>query len=598
MKKSLQIMFLALLLLGTACQHEELDTGSGNDGYVEFRFTKPDNETSTRANIAEDGNGTFTEGDSISLYITAEDGVTRHIVLTLKSGAWTPQLKKSDLGKGRVTLDACYPADRDAAEVSSYAFSLSADQSGKEYESSDLLRSHRCVDMARLSGNRIELSFSHAMHRLVVELESKDGRLPEDLTVSVRGYTEGTVSLSDGKATPAESSEPKWIAARKLGDGRYCAVFYPQKLKQDEEWVKITTPAKESVYKSPATVGGNSSLEQGKQTVLHLILRSNGTAEPEPVPGDWGGKKTWVYGVSSPVYPDAPEEVKEYYVGSPEKFPLGEWFRIRSRPKPQYIQWKAGCGWYDCNKIQPDNGGLDQYMCWAATASNLLHWWMNLNREYIAAYDDCYGSTPNKQYPRPSADYGEGGESALFDFFRRIAKNKGADEESALNWFLAGAPPAGIAIKDDYLYNKFPGYFGKVLTSGTEIAQKYISPYKEEFNSVIKNALERNQALAFDVHTSLMSHAMTIWGAEFDADGNVAYLYYADNNDRHDFEVQGDPNNYQRSRCIRASVAYSGAGVSVGGLPLMRLVTLDLCREAWKKAFPEIGTTENFRNGK
>lgn len=58
-------MLLALLLLGAACRHEELDTGFGNDGYVEFLFTK-DGDVSTRADIAEDGSGAFADGDRMS----------------------------------------------------------------------------------------------------------------------------------------------------------------------------------------------------------------------------------------------------------------------------------------------------------------------------------------------------------------------------------------------------------------------------------------------------------------------------------------------------------------------------------------------------
>lgn len=94
MKKSLQFILFALLLLGTACQHEELDTGSGNDGYVEFLFTK-DGDVSTRADIAEDGSGTFADGDRIGLYIEQNTGTYRHIVLTRENGTWTPRLKKA-----------------------------------------------------------------------------------------------------------------------------------------------------------------------------------------------------------------------------------------------------------------------------------------------------------------------------------------------------------------------------------------------------------------------------------------------------------------------------------------------------------------------
>lgn len=224
MKKTLQIILLALLLLGNACRHEELDIGFGNDGYVEFLFTK-NGDVSTRADIAEDGSGAFVDGDRIGLYIEQNTGTYRHIVLTRENGTWTPRLKKSELGDGLVTLNAYYPARDDIqAEITDgiHKHSVSNDQQAAEgYEASDLLWSNKTVSTGSIPGNRIEMPFGHALHRLVVDIESKEGELPEDLAVSVRGLTQGSAYLFTGQATPAEGSEAKWIAARKLGEGRY-----------------------------------------------------------------------------------------------------------------------------------------------------------------------------------------------------------------------------------------------------------------------------------------------------------------------------------------------------------------------------------------
>lgn len=52
----------------------------------------------------------------------------------------------------------------------------------------------------------------------------------------------------------------------------------------------------------------------------------------------------------------------------------------------KYIEYvapyKSGNGWYDVNKTF----NQDTFLCFSATASNMLHWWMDQNRAYINSY--------------------------------------------------------------------------------------------------------------------------------------------------------------------------------------------------------------------
>lgn len=604
-------MLLALLLLVMACQHEELDTSSGNYGYVEFLFTKHGN-VSTRADIAEDGSGAFVDGDRIGLYIEQKTGTYWHIILTRENGTWMPRLKKSDLGDGLVTLNAYYPARDDIQDEITdgiHKHPVSADQQAEGYGTSDLLWSHKTVSAGAIPGNRIEMPFEHALHRLVVNIESKEGELPEDLTVSVRGRTQGTAYLFTGQVAPAEDSETEWIKARNLGEGHYYAVFYPQKLKQGEEWVKLSTSGKESVYKSPATVGGSSSLEAGRQTTLRLTLKQNGTVNPDPDPSEWANSKHWLYGISAdtPFFPDNIEDAKEYFVGSPEKFPDGEWFRIPNT-EVQYLNYNSSYGWYDCDKDNPEERGTyegykDWYMCWAATASNLLHWWMYHNRPYIEAYDQRYGAELYSEYPRPSMKFSDTEGSKLFDFFRDIFLNIGNWDAAAVNWFVRGEP---INLRPDTngpyydFYHSFGGYFRQVF-NGQTLARTEKSLTKESFTRIIKEAISKKQALGF-VRAGIRGdsygqtgHAMTLWGAEFDAEGYVSAIYYVDNNDHYTYDDSSDGSGrFQHHRCLRQVIVYHPESVwevhfGTGGYNAVNsLTTVDLGRDIWQKAFPEV----------
>ncbi len=55
------------------------------------------------------------------------------------------------------------------------------------------------------------------------------------------------------------------------------------------------------------------------------------------------------------------------------------------------LPWGEGCGWYDVNKTYWKDDAEDGYMCWAGASSNILHWWIDRNKEYVAAYDARYG---------------------------------------------------------------------------------------------------------------------------------------------------------------------------------------------------------------
>lgn len=115
----------------------------------------------------------------------------------------------------------------------------------------------------------------------------------------------------------------------------------------------------------------------------------------------------------------------------------------------------------------------------------------------------------------------------------------------------------------------------------------------------MKDAFRNHKAIGFSVYgfsnTNEGLHAMTVWGAEFDAEGNVAYLYFYDNNSAED-----EPNH---ASLRRFKVVYEGTGTretyiapldNVDGTPVKRksmvctLTLVDLRQDIWQKAFPEI----------
>lgn len=595
----------ALAALGACQQTDNLLPNTSPEDLVEFRFGREafsaDNETaglSSRASIGEDGSGNFQEGDRVGLYVG--ENPARHYILTLRDGTWQPRLTRQELGEGLVTVNAYYPAnDKAPAETMAYTHTLSDDQHAEGYGASDILWVNRTVNLSSPGSGSIELTLRHAMHRVMVHVSAAEGALPSDLQVCVSAPLQTTFDLFTGKATPSDDAPKQWIAAHSLSEGRYCAVVPSGKLSDIKEWVRLESSGKQAFYDAPAFVGGSSSLESGHQTTLSLTIKAASEPVPDTPDPQWAGRKQWVYGVTSPVYPDDDSSVKVYQPGTPEKFPDGEWFKIDGYSR-QYIQWTPGCGWYDAKKINALEGGQDGNMCWAASSSCVLHWWLYHNKPYVDAYTAKYGNTfgADPEVPLPSeefygwADFSKGEtDSPIFDFFRKICRNIAGNDYYAINWFIRGGVAPHVPRKEEY-YDK-NGFFDRVFAKDAEIATETRAPYKEEFNRIVKDVLTNDKALSFSVTHSPTQHIMTIWGAEFDQNGYVSAVYFVNNNDYDEFEVVGGTNDFQRHRCYRVQVEYTDEGVWISkGMMITALVPVDLARDTWKKAFPDVQIQE------
>ncbi|UTS71082.1 hypothetical protein [Mycoplasma bradburyae] len=171
------------------------------------------------------------------------------------------------------------------------------------------------------------------------------------------------------------------------------------------------------------------------------------------------------------------------------------------------INWEPYYGFYDVFQ-----GELP--LCWAASGSNMLEYWMLQNREYLDDY--------NLTLPTGFINSGgrKGYDSHLFSEMKDTFKNSkpyGGRQIWALSWFFNGwqdqYPNTGAYLKS---LNLNVNDYAETVVSNTKL-----------FNDSINYIIENGGAIGI----AFANHAFTIFGASFDDQGYVDGVYITNSND-------------------------------------------------------------------
>ncbi|MGI5069541.1 Ig-like domain-containing protein [Treponema pectinovorum] len=230
--------------------------------------------------------------------------------------------------------------------------------------------------------------------------------------------------------------------------------------------------------------------------------------------------------------------------------------------------------------------GSDSNMCWAMTASNMLHWWGEQNKELINRYKNKYGSTYDFSYTKGLEDNKEYEKSKIAALFRRNCVNSGNEIRNGLEGFLfssANSPFKGIPS---------PKYFDKVFSKDNNIVNLETPHSKKEFERILKEAFNSKKAIGLDTRDGRGNlHAITLWGAAFDGDENIIAIYIADNNNPNNemitygiryqkdiYEENEEENNYPYliNYAVKKSIINIDKWID-------RITTLDKGEKQWQK---------------
>ncbi len=206
----------------------------------------------------------------------------------------------------------------------------------------------------------------------------------------------------------------------------------------------------------------------------------------------------------------------------------------------------ANGGWYDVDKT---NAGGDDGMCYAASASNLIAWWQNMQPSVPSGtptkVDDIFNS-----YKSASASGGElGGDTGWALAWWISGVYLPENETEAARWLVPSITPQ----KDASDLNAFDGYYASQLGLTAEqmiqfcgvhieeqegnrfIKSSYSASYGSvggrDFGTLLASGYGIGLGLKYTVEEKTYAHAVTLWGAEYDASGNLLNLWLTDSDD-------------------------------------------------------------------
>lgn len=247
-------------------------------------------------------------------------------------------------------------------------------------------------------------------------------------------------------------------------------------------------------------------------------------------------------------------EVTQYVNDEDQKIKTTVWVKGVTPPDisefikekdPQYVKYwmpyQADKGWYDVNKTI--GRAEDSKLCYAAAASNAIHWWLEQNETYIDRYLAQYpDNTKNPDLETLRDSFVSQSDSEIYKRFIRqfSSRQDGFWSDILVDQFVNGYVPNEQGATNhseaarERLVQNGPsdkgGYFYDIFGT-TLLTERMSGGSFQTFGNDLKTNVTEGNLVLIDYKIGGISHVVTIWGVEYDTDGQISAVYLADSDD-------------------------------------------------------------------
>ena len=235
---------------------------------------------------------------------------------------------------------------------------------------------------------------------------------------------------------------------------------------------------------------------------------------------------------------------------------LGENGDFRKTEDHGYIDYKApfeeGQGYFDVNKAPfGTNKEIDRNLCFAAAASNTLHWYLRENKKEIEDYIEDNGDVirmlgANTYSLREMLNQEVGQQDSLiYQYFKAIYGNNetGYYTVPLMDLFLNGYTPKEdrkTNIEDkDLQPDARGGFLYGIIGTKPQTGMQFVNSLNDLGNS-LQHYLSNNFVVCLSYTTFSYNHVVTLWGAEYDESGLLRAVYVTDSDDQDETGVETD----------------------------------------------------------
>ena len=235
---------------------------------------------------------------------------------------------------------------------------------------------------------------------------------------------------------------------------------------------------------------------------------------------------------------------------------LGENGDFRKSEDHGYLDYKAPFeeeqGYFDVNKaLFGTDKNIDRNLCFAAAASNTLHWYLQENRGVIEKYIEDNGDVTKtvggttyslKEMLNQEVEQQE---SLIYQYFKEIYGNNetGYYTVPLMDLFLNGYTPKEdrkTNIEDKNLQpDTRGGFLYGILGTKPQTGMQSVNSLSDLGNS-LQHYLSNNFVVCLSYTTFSYNHVVTLWGAEYDESGLLRAVYVTDSDDQDETGVETD----------------------------------------------------------